>query len=195
MGPLHEPASPSEGFFCAPIRGSTEGLFFAVELPENLPDRAVFALFRDGDQVEAIEVCDAEQHLSLSDSGAEPGAQHEYACGVWLDDDVALLTMFHATVGPPPPVPAAPVVNSNGAAVEVRWEAEPELWTIVFRRDVLQGGEAAPISPAIGAHSWVDEGIDRGGIYAYSLRAVARFEDIPWESEASAEQYIEVPAE
>lgn len=198
VGPLRERTPPPDGFACAPAVGSADGLSFALELPANLAEQAIFALFRDGEQLEAFEVSEAESlpaTRDVLDSNPAPGVLHEYVCGVWLDDALIHIATIRATGGPPPPAPTAPTIDTNDAVVEVSWEAQTGQWTVVLRRDVLAGGEPGVISPALQDSSWIDEDVEPGSIYAYSLRAISILDDVPWQSDASAEQYVEVPAD
>jgi len=178
-----------------PTAGSQRGLVFEIQKPPDAPDDAIVALFRDGEQVQAFAVTDLpdDQPIQIGDAGLEPGTVYRYLCGSWLGDELLQQHSFEVTAGPPPDAPQPPHLSVDQGRVHISWEPRALHSIAIYKRNVLAGDEAVSIGPLLYEGVWVDDQVTSGGIYAYSLRSIIYYDQVPWESEIGTEEYIEVP--
>lgn len=193
------PDAEETGFRCRPIRGTAQGLVLELTVPEGVPQTARVAIFRDGEELGVLAVADLgdlPQTVVLGDPSTEPGQEHGYLCGIYDGTDQIDRATMRVTGGRSPERPPAPSVQPRQArGVGLEWHVGEDVWITVLRRDVLslESDERALVSPMLLQQSWLDEGVEAGGVYAYSLRATRFVGEVPWHSEAGPEQYVEVP--
>lgn len=192
-GPMPADAHPMQ---CSPVRGTTEGLQIHLEPPASGVPGGVLAVFRDDAQLFAIEADPSPQGpLALLDETVRTGESYRYVCGVWVDDDAVYYDGFTVRGITPPEPPSAPALAVGPAGIEVSWPASASGTVVVYRRDVLDVGEAVRVSPALAAGPWIDGDVMGAGVYAYSLQAVERVDGVSWESGSGSEEYVEVPSD
>ena len=152
-------------------------------------------MFRDGEQVQAFTGGDLPDNrvVQIGDGGLEQGGTYRYLCGIWLDDAPLQQHSFEITAVRPPSPPLAPILRIEEGRVHIHWESQGTEFIAIHRRNVLEGDEAALIGPLLSEGGWVDDQVESGGIYAYSLRSILYHDQVPWESEIGTEEYIEVP--
>ena len=109
---------------------------------------------------------------------------------VYLVLCIGISTAFSQEVAPPSNVTAVNTPNDDGSSITIKWDAAPEDSGIngyqILRR-IAGGGleEISELLPA-GTTTYVDSTIEKGGAYAYIVRAVTTETEATVDSEQTA---------
>ena len=192
---LWEGERSSDGLACSPLRGTSEGLLLQVAVTEALPTQAQLTVSRDGEVLGDIALADLAplpRTFVVGDANLEPDHRYEYRCEVTLGTERVAATRVEALAADVPPAPRPPTLEGRPGSVRISWRAAPPDWVRVWRRDVLDGGPALPISPTLSTTDWADRTVESGRVYAYALQATRYVEALAWRSDIGSESYIEV---